>query len=658
MIAKIVHKTCITSIFCLFCITTQAEDIYDIINGADLEEVVIDHNRKTIDAYAVTSAYTMDSNQIAAIGSMQVSDALKYFGGVSIKDYGGIGGLKTVSVRGLGACHTAVAYDGIVETNMQTGQIDLGRISTYQTASIQLVNGTDNNLLQPAILSASATTLNVESKNPKFSNNKNYNLNTAIKYGSFNTYAASMAIENRLSEKWHSTIAAEWTETDGNYPYIQQNGDLSTTLKRNNSDTQRFKTEIAVGAKETLLGNINIKSYLHTSQQGLPTNILYNPTTSERTWNNDIFLQGQSKKLFSNSMALLITGKYSYNYSRYLNTDVNNLTGKTDNTYKQHLAYLSTVLRYSFTEKISASVAEDISYSTLHGNGYYNETPNRVQINGSYKIKYANETVTAIAGLNHIGTTDIKINRISPTVAANIHFIPSWGLFFRASAKEAIRIPTFNDLYFEQVGRRDLKPEIAHLYSAGFVWNRTFNHIDATIHSDFFYNDITNKIMAVPGKSIAMWMMRNIGHSISRGFENGTEVSATYKNISLTLSASYTYQRAMDKTLPNGTTYNHQLPYTPRHSGSFIISIETPRIGACINSFASGEYYSNSYNGKEYRMDAYSETGAVLWYSIKQNKQHIQLRTEIINLFNTQYELVTNYPMPGRQFRIGLNISL
>ena len=121
--------------------------------------------------------------------------------------------------------------------------------------------------------------------------------------------------------------------------------------------------------------------------------------------------------------------------------------------------------------------------------------------------------------------------------------------------------------------------------------------------------------MAVPGKSIAMWMMRNIGHSISRGFENGTEVSATYKNISLTLSASYTYQRAMDKTTPNGTTYNHQLPYTPRHSGSFIISIETPRIGACINSFASGEYYSNSYNGKEYRMDAYSETGAVLWYS-------------------------------------------
>ena len=46
--------------------------------------------------------------------------------GVTVKDYG-IGGLKTVSVRSLGANHTTVSYDGIALTDVQSGQIDIGR---------------------------------------------------------------------------------------------------------------------------------------------------------------------------------------------------------------------------------------------------------------------------------------------------------------------------------------------------------------------------------------------------------------------------------------------------------------------------------------------------------------------------------------------------
>ena len=239
-----------------------------------------------------------------------------------------------------------------------------------------------------------------------------------------------------------------------------------------------------------------------------------------------------------------------------------------------------------------------------------------------------------------------------------MQLIPDWGVSMRASAKEAVRIPTFNDLYFEQVGRRDLKPEKARLYSAGAVWSREFSNLDATIYSDFFYNDITDKISAVPGKSIAMWMMRNIGHTISRGFENGLELSTSYHNFDINLSASYTYQRAMDKTNPSGTTYNHQLAYTPRHSGSVILTLQNKNTGGSINNFASGAYYSNSYNGKEYRMPSYSETGVSVWHNFSVKNGTIQLRAEVINLFDTRYELVTNYPMPGRQFRIGANITL
>ena len=43
------------------------------------------------------------------MGVADVAEAVKHFAGVQVRDYGGIGGLKTVGVRGLGAMHTGVS---------------------------------------------------------------------------------------------------------------------------------------------------------------------------------------------------------------------------------------------------------------------------------------------------------------------------------------------------------------------------------------------------------------------------------------------------------------------------------------------------------------------------------------------------------------------
>ena len=42
------------------------------------------------------------------LGIHDMGDALKRFAGVQVKDYGGVGGMKTVNIRGLGAGHTGV----------------------------------------------------------------------------------------------------------------------------------------------------------------------------------------------------------------------------------------------------------------------------------------------------------------------------------------------------------------------------------------------------------------------------------------------------------------------------------------------------------------------------------------------------------------------
>ena len=59
-----------------------------------------------------------------------MADALRFFAGVQLKDYGGVGGIKTVNIRSMGTNHVGVFYDGIQLSNAQNGQVDLGMFSS------------------------------------------------------------------------------------------------------------------------------------------------------------------------------------------------------------------------------------------------------------------------------------------------------------------------------------------------------------------------------------------------------------------------------------------------------------------------------------------------------------------------------------------------
>src|SRR6202000_3541072 len=59
----------------------------------------------------IAPSQQITANDFDRYSAVNVADAIRDFPGVIIKDYGGTGGLKTVSVRGLGANHTAVLYD-------------------------------------------------------------------------------------------------------------------------------------------------------------------------------------------------------------------------------------------------------------------------------------------------------------------------------------------------------------------------------------------------------------------------------------------------------------------------------------------------------------------------------------------------------------------
>lgn len=654
-------------ITCTLCfhLEAQGQVLSDTIRSKDIPQVTITSDRTT-NTNSVSTSKKADARLMQATGTLQVSDVLKYFSGATVKDYGGVGGLKTVSVRGLGASHTAVAYDGIIITDNQTGQIDLGKFSASQAGSVRMVSGPDNDLLQPAALAAQAAVIDINTDRPDLEDVKQRS-SAQIKYGSFNTLSAQAESAFKAGLNNIVSLQGEWLKTDGNYPYTQDNGASSLKMRRENSDVHRLRVEGALFSNFGQNTTLTTRAYWFQSEQGLPANILYNENAAhERLWSRNGFIQSTLTTLLSNRLTLRTSAKYGITYTRYLDPKVNTTLGKTDNRYTEQEGYFSATALYRLADRITASAGIDGRLSTLEGNGADQASPTRYTINSTVAIKYASERLTLTGRLNHVFTTEKtklrqaaeSYNHLSPTAGLNWLVWPDAGLHFRASFSNTLRLPTFNDLYFEQIGRRDLRPENASVTSAGMVIENRIGNVLYSVYADAYNSNVKDRIMAVPGKNTAVWMMKNIGQVTTHGFESGLELRSQDGTVRPALLVSYTYQRSMDKSDSNGTTWNHQLPYTPRHSASAVTWIETPYVNASCNLLYSGEYYCNGYNGPEYRMPSYYELGCSVWRDFRIKAIELTLRAECINLTDSRYELVRNYPMPGRQFRISATIEL
>lgn len=158
---------CIVLCCMMTCRMVAQEVQEDTIAGKvhQIEKVTVTARRMPNKVTSAVPVQTMSKQDISQLGIQNVADAVRRFAGADVKDYGGIGGLKTVSIRNMGAAHTAVSYDGVAVSNCQAGQIDIGRFSLDNVSMLSLSIGQSEDLLQSARLYASAGVLNIETEN-------------------------------------------------------------------------------------------------------------------------------------------------------------------------------------------------------------------------------------------------------------------------------------------------------------------------------------------------------------------------------------------------------------------------------------------------------------------------------------------------------------
>ena len=129
---------CLLCSFLLLPLEIQAQEKGDSITGKvhKIDEVTVTARRPLAKVTTGSPVQLINKEDIKNLGLQNMADAVRRFAGTNVRDYGGIGGLKTVSIRNLGAAHTAVSYDGVVVSNSQAGQIDIGRFSLDNVSSL------------------------------------------------------------------------------------------------------------------------------------------------------------------------------------------------------------------------------------------------------------------------------------------------------------------------------------------------------------------------------------------------------------------------------------------------------------------------------------------------------------------------------------------
>lgn len=590
----------------------------------------------------LTPSQTLRGDMLRSLSATSVADALKYFSGVQIKDYGGLGGLKTVNVRSLGSQHVGVYLDGIRITNAQNGQIDLGRYSLSNMESVSLYNANRNERLQSASEYASAATVYMQTKRPT---ETTYMMEYGCGSFGLNKLKGYFALKNLLF------VDAEYQHSDGDYAFRFHSEQEDTVGTRHNSDITFYRLEAAGFYK-----GLSTHVYYYNSERGLPGPVIRRLSdqwdSTDRQWDENFFIQSSYKHSWEH-FGLKTNLKYSYDYLHYLQDPrTNAATMYCNNHYTQQDLYGSVAAAWN-TRYVSLTASTDLRWSDLNADVYkfayvYRlDSKSLLSAIASYRGFEANIALLYTHISDHTRGAASPLSRLTPMYLASWHGGP---LTVRAFHKRIFRAPTLNDLYYTLVGNAQLRPEYTSQWDLGVDYKDRHLHLAV----DLYTSRIEDKIVAIPMKCQFRWSMVNFGLVRSLGISTTAGYDRTWGKLALSVNANYTCQRDRDFSSPSDPEYKNTIPYSPLHSASLIVSLGYDGWSACTSWLYTGDRFALISNNKEDMLGTWQTVDLKLSKTFTVSRHSLQTTIECNNLTDSRHEVVKRYPMPGRNWKLTL----
>ena len=560
--------------------------------------------------------------------SPSAADAIRDFSGIQLRDYGGVGGLKTVNVRSLGSAHTAIFLDGVPIDNAQNAQVDLGRIFTEDLETIELYAGQKSALVQTAREYGSASSLHLRSSLPE-----GRKFRIKVRGGAFGTVSPSGSLETRRG-RFAARLRLGGDRAHGQYPFHWNDYGKDTLMNRQNCDIKAFHA----GGHLWFLpkgGRYEAAVNWYDAGRGIPGPVFKQsgkyPMSDDRQYDRNLTVQLSGEQTFRYGLSLLVKARYSHDALDYLDVSELDPSVSAAWNYRLQSVYLAASLGWRALDWLHLNAAVDLQDDWLNCQFF----AQRRQALGALSSAFIFDPWRIQTSVQYIHTSD-GYDFLSPALVLDWHPREDWEFGF--VGKRSCRLPSFNDLYYTNVGSRDLRPEKVWQVSAWWMWDRSFGPWHFRVREDLYFNHVQDKLIAVPNGSLFRWSMYNIG--TVHVFGDEIEASAAYSGQlwQAGITARYSFNRAFDPSSP------WQIPYIPLHSGSFNVFGTWKSFRADIRGQVTGIRYTAASSRPEAVIPAFTTWDMTLSWKAPFG---LRLALELRNMFDCHYEIVQQYPMPG-----------
>ena len=654
------------------CAMAQTDTIVGRVHK--LEGVTVTESQRRHTLTSTAPLHLLDRRDMLSMGITDMADALHRLPGITLRDYGGAGGMKTVSVRGFGAKHTGVSYDGVMLSECQSGEIDLSRYSLDNVEGLSLTIGDNDDIFIPARQSSTPAVLNIETLRMRTDDTRPH-LTAQVKQGSFGLISPFVRYEQNLSNRFAFSLVGEYTYADNDYPYSIQNGNETVSDRRSNSRMNSWHGELNFLYQTNQVSRLSGKLYYYDNDRQLPGQVHYYTNLSgEALRDRNAFGQLLYQTRWDDKLSLKWLAKYNWAESVYRDRMMQG--GVNDASYWQREVYSSAVLLYTPDERWAMDYSMDYAFNNLNGSSWRTLVgkPYRHTMLQSATAKYQSRRLKVIVrlllslylnGQSEMPATtrqDVQQNsadnmqRLSPSLSVSYKLLADQDLYVRASYKNIFRSPTFNESYYYHYGSTNLKPESTDQLNVGVTYTAPLSRRNMlTVTLDGYYNHVKDMIVAVP-QNMFVWTCVNLDKVRSYGLDATMRASRQVaEGHQVAVAGSYSYQRVEDRNNPDATTYGYQVAYMPRHQGSLSVSYENPWVNVSLHGTSVSSRWPNNNHYEGTLIAGYTDCGATLWRQFRWHRHQLEARFDLKNVFDKHYEIVANYPMPGRNYQISIN---
>ena len=579
----------------------------------NLKEVIISDTQ--LNNFSGTQSVLVLTDSVIKKNQPSLTTLLNYNSLIYFKE-NGLGMVSSPSFRGTTAQQTAVIWNGININSQLNGQTDFNTITTRDFDNITVRAGGGSSIYGSSALGGTVH-LNSELQ---FVNRFQNELQ--LNYGSFETFGAhyKTMISNGI---WSTQISVTHNSSKNDYNY------LNTQKRNENGQFENTSLNASLGYRFSKNHYLKYYSQIFDSDRHFSGTLGAVSKSKYRDYNyrNLVEWDWLLGKITSKLKVAFLGEKYAY----FENARTDNFeTSKTETALaKQDLVYqitpsilINTILEYTQTKGIGSQIgtntrqigAATVLFKQEVFRSFSYEFSGRKEVTSSYDSPF----LFSFGTKNQFGKQYTVVTNFSRN----------------------FRMPTFNDLYWDGLGNPNLKPESSYQGELG----QHLKFKNSSISGTVYYQKIDDLIQWKPNAS-GNWSPSNIAKATSYGAEVVLNWNKKIRDHALDFNANYGY------TVSKDALSDKQLVYVPLHKFNSSLAYTYQRITLNYQYLFTGFVFTSSDNSRV--LEEYQVSNLGINYDFG-NTTTYKLGFQVGNLWNKNYQTVSQRPMPGRNFNLYL----